>query len=96
MRIMIRKATPREDQPVESAGGKAQGRGPGTRQRFLGWSGQRRQRVTETCRQGDPQTQVGPAEWAGLLRCGLSILKPGQSQAKRGDMVPVDTPHSVL
>lgn len=35
---------------------------------------------------------VAGAEWGGLLGCERSVLKPGQSQANRGGMVPVYRP----
>lgn len=38
---------------------------------------------------------AGPLR-GGLLGCGLSILKPEQSQANKGDVLPVFRPHSIL
>lgn len=62
----------------------------------MSWSGQRKQRVTKALGSVTDSPSVAGAEWGGLLGCGLSVLKPGQSQANRGDVVPVYRPHSIL
>lgn len=61
----------------------------------MSWSGQRKQSYKDFSRVTDSPSVAG-ADEGGLLGRGLSVLKPGQTQANLGDVVPVYRPHSIL